>query len=284
MTARGWLAFSLASLALHASVGAALGRSPAALVEPPTTSDAWVGGGGDAVELIEAPAEEGAGADAPPSPPPEPATAAEPAAVDAAGSTSAKGETSRPTPKRTKRARPRRAVAPATASPGAPATSGHAGDGSSQAPQGFGSERAGAPRDLLRALTRAIAPANQADPAWSRVAAGRVLVGELTFELDADGHVGSSSASPSTAPELAELLRRTTFLLKGGTFAPRGGAAAAGTLRYSVRASVTDTGLPDAEGGAIELSFDVSGGVGHAAFVRAGGRRVDVELRPLAAR
>ncbi len=268
MTTRRRLAFIAASLALHASATLALGRARVARVDE--AADVWSGGAAPPEVMVEVTPPESA--------PPSARGASDPGPVPAVAATSGPSTASRPkrSPRRTL-TRSARATTPTRASE--PTAS-----GTSKRAAGFGADSREAPRDLLRALTRAVAPANQADAAWSRAAAGRVLTGELAFELDASGRVASSSASPTTAPELVELLRRTTALLRGGTFGARAGEAGSGIQRFLVRAVITDTGAPDAAGGAIELSFEVSGGVGRAAFVRAGGRRVDVELRRVTSR
>ena len=167
---------------------------------------------------------------------------------------------------------PRPAKAQAGSSGAAPASS-----AATSAPTGtFGSEGATGVRDLARAFTRAISPANQADSTWSELPTGPAGTVELTLSLDADGHLESVRPAPSTPAHLAKLVTRTLALLRGGTYAARG-ASATVTLRLSV--DVRDVAVAPVEGGTIELAWGFDAGVGHASFVRSGGRRVDITVR-----
>lgn len=271
MTPRSLFLCLAGSVALHAPFGLALAGGHRDPVVETTTRDAWTGGGGEPVQLVD---------DANDPPQATEATAAATAAAPpgAGADTHAAEPTSAAPaapPKKPRKARPKRpsGATGTTAPSSAPVAQG-------PGPEGLGDQPRGDARDLLRAFTRAISPANQADAAWSQLSAGQTLDADVSFDIDTDGHVTSSDAAPGAPARISELVRRTTFLLKGSTFAPRPGGTTAGRRTFHVHVRVTDTGLADVEGGTVELSFDVKSGVGHAWFLRPAGRRVDVEIRP----
>jgi hypothetical protein len=240
------------------------------VVEVDSAEDQAAGG---AVELPTAPIAPVPAAETPASV--EPALPVEPATAGLAAAAPAP-----PRPKAPRRApgddrpRPPR-VAKASGGATGPAPASSAATSASTAAT-FGSEGATGVRDLARAFTRAISPANQADATWSELPVGPAGSVDLVLTLDADGHLESPRPSASTPAPLAKLVTRTVALLRGGTYAARGGAATV-TLHLSV--DVRDVAVAPVEGGTIELAWGFDAGVGHASFIRSGGRRVDITVR-----
>ncbi len=298
-------AFALSALAhalLLAPLAPALWRPRA----PAAPADPWLGGGvgGDEVSVE-------LGADAPPAAPPSPAPAAPtplappspaPAAparpgaaaraeggADPALEPDGEGEARRVTGPRTPS---RRASAPATtaraATTGAASRAGAAsslGAGEAGTSRGVGSEAAASPRDLGRAFTRAIGPGSQADAAWAALPAGWAGALDVVLEVDATGSLaGFELLGERPSAPLRELVRRTVALLRGGVFAPRGGAPGAGKVRLKLRARTRDVDPSAVEGGRIDLEFSFENGKGRASFTQVGGRRVDVDVEAPRAR
>lgn len=155
---------------------------------------------------------------------------------------------------------------------------GEAGDGR---PKGgtFGAEGPSAARDLGNAFARAIAPANQADAAWSKLPTGPAGTLDVAVTVDAEGHVGEvEPVSKTASPLLLSLAKRTTLLLRGGVFHLKRGEASAGRQVLRLRADVSDVDATAVQGGTIDLAFAYERGHGKAAFTRPGGRHVEIEV------
>jgi hypothetical protein len=158
----------------------------------------------------------------------------------------------------------------------APASSASDGARSSGASGSFGAEGPAAVRSLARAFTRAIAPANHADAAWSKLSPGDAGSIKVTITLDDDGHLALTSLPANASPLLEGLVKRTVALLRGGSYAVRGPSA---SLTITLSARALDVDVAKIEGGNVELGWTFESGVGHASFLRDGGRRVDVTVR-----
>lgn len=280
---------ALASLALSvfahalllAPLAPALWRARAA---PPSAPDPWVGGGvgGDEVSVElgvdgpSAPAEAAA-------PPPPPVAGAGASALDGgerdASGVPAPPSAARPRPRPARPTPPTRAAS--LASPGAEArvAATRPGAGEEGAARGVGSEAKASPRDLGRAFTRSIGPGSQADAAWGRVPAGWAGTLDVVLDVDESGALaGFQVLEERPAGPLRELVRRSVALLRGGLFAPRGGAPGAGKVRLRLRARARDVDPSTVAGGRIDLDFTFENGKGRASFTQPGGRRVDVEV------
>lgn len=174
---------------------------------------------------------------------------------------------------------PRPSAHHAAPSPRRPSAAAPAG-GAGVTPRTFGAEGPPGARSLARSFTRAIAPANQADAFWSSAPPGDAGAVEVALSLDDDGHLEVTRTAESAPPALAALVKRTVALLRGGTYAARGGASGPLVLRLVVR--VRDVSAANVQGGDVELDWAFEGGKGHASFLREGGRRVDVTVSVVA--
>jgi hypothetical protein len=154
------------------------------------------------------------------------------------------------------------------------------GGGASDGASGgtFGAEGPGAPRDLGRAFTRAIPPACQADPIWSKLAPGDAGKLEITITIDETGHITGYKPAKGDAPQqLLAVVKRTIALLDAGTFALRSGVVSAGNEVLRIRAVVSDVDESEM-GGAAGLAFSYERGKGEARFTQPGGRQVEVSV------
>ena len=158
------------------------------------------------------------------------------------------------------------------------AEAGDAGDGKKKGGT-FGAEGPIAARDIGNAFTRAIAPANQADAAWSKLSVGPAGTVDIAISVDESGHVGDAEPVSKVAPTLlVALAKRTLLLLRGGVFHLKGGEATAGRQILRLHADVSDVDASAVLGGTIDLAFSYERGRGKAAFTRPGGRHVEVSV------
>ncbi|HEU4533332.1 MAG TPA: hypothetical protein VFS00_04410 [Polyangiaceae bacterium] len=297
---------ALAHALLLAPFAPALWRARASA---PSAPDRWAGGGaGDEVSVelgtdgpavpaaVAAPA---AAAAAPAATAAAPAATAAATAAAAAAAARAHLVISTPTPdggerdasgalaaraEGAPRARVARPAPPSRAAsrarPGAEARAGAGPGAGEEGPaRGFGSEATANPRDLGRAFTRAIGLGSQADAAWGRVPAGWKGTIDVVLEVDEAGALaGFQVLAERPAGPLRELVRRTVDRLRGGLFAPRGGAPGAGKVRLALRADASDVDPGTVAGGRIEVDALFENGQGRASFTQPGGRRVEVEV------
>ena len=276
----------LASCALHVGLLAVVvAPRPTRAAVPAASADAWTGDTLIATDVEPA-------ADPPPSPaspPPAPSTRALPPAPSPRVLPPAAALAPPPVAARPARAAAALDGAPAPSSPAL--ASGPAGaatprraarppdEPAAARSSSFGADGAPGVRSLARAFTRAIAPANQADPVWSSLAPGAAGSVDVSLALDEDGHLEASRATSDVTPALASLVRRTFALLRGGTYAARGGPTGAMKLRLTVR--IRDVPAVNTPGGDVELDWTFDAGRGRASFLRDGGRRVDVTVELL---
>ena len=278
------------------------------------------GNGAGLYEVAVEPAPGGAVAAAPvaPAPPPEPAPVPpapppEPPAVKAvappdlppivAGLTDKAAPASPPPPRKPRKARVARkpeasASADAPEAPPSPparrpkkgAVAAESPDGAGSAPPSgpggsgsFGSEGAAQLRDLGRAFTRAIPPANQSDEAWASLPVGSLPTVQIALHVDETGHVTGAEPVTTGAPkQVVSLVRRTAAMLLAGTFALRAGSVSSGTQVLELKIAVSDVGAGAVEtGGASQVSHKWSSGKGLAEFTQPGGRHVAVTVQVL---
>jgi hypothetical protein len=137
-------------------------------------------------------------------------------------------------------------------------------------------------RDLGRAFTRAIPPANDTDPVWASAPPGDAGKLEVAVHVDESGHITGAEPRGKVQPAtLVSLVRRTVPMLQAGTFAVRDGAVTEGVEILEVHATVSDGASDDEPANGGRLAFEYARGRGKASFTRAGGRRVDVTVRVL---
>jgi hypothetical protein len=138
--------------------------------------------------------------------------------------------------------------------------------------------------DLATTFTRAFAQAASADPIWTGVPFGSAGTADVTLLLDEEGHLVQHAVSGAPSVALRRGIDRTVVLLGARPFTARGAATRLRMVCRVLRNEVHD-GL---HGDVFALSGgSFSGDVGTAFFALpapgGGGRRVDVELRLLAA-
>jgi hypothetical protein len=216
----------IASLAVHSAPLLLLSRSPALLsptspllVEP---VDRWAGntaepGSGQVYEVgVDPPGGEKPSAPAPATPPP-PAPVAPATPKDAVPTLPAPKPPPPTKPRKPKPAPSASAVSsadatepPPSGSPGKRPGDAAAQGGGNPGGGSFGAEGPGSVRDLGKAFTRAIPPACQADPAWSKLAPGDAGVLEVTISIDDTGHITGFKPAEGDAPkQLVALVKRT---------------------------------------------------------------------------
>lgn len=280
----GFMACAAGSVVLHAALLFALVVRPAlprAEVEP---TDTWAG---DATETtVEVLSDPGPATPAPVAPPSPIATAAPeaiapkaPTPIDPDGDVAPK-PAPKPRPAASVIARPVAPPSP-TSLPAKPATDAN-GAGKDAAPAStagtFGADATPSLRNLGYAFTRAIAPANQADAGWTKVATGELGPIDVEIEVDADGHVEEPRILTKNPPaQLRELLRRTVAGLGRNVFVLRGGDVAPGSQLLRIGATVTQE-TDDVQGGDSKVGFTFARGKGKAPFAQPGGRHVVVSV------
>jgi hypothetical protein len=210
-------------------------------------------------------------------PVPVPAPAPAPDAPRARATTTASAtatETPPAPPKRRARPAPVAEGVARAASSGGAADHGHGGGGGT-----FGAEGAGGVRDLGRAFTRAIPPANDSDPVWAQAPLGDTGKLEVEVRVDDAGHITSAEPRGVDRPKaLVSLVRRTVPLLQAGIFALRNGSVSEGSEILELRAVVTESA--DAMDND-RLRFSYDHGRGKAGFTQATGRHVEVTVKVL---
>lgn len=135
-------------------------------------------------------------------------------------------------------------------------------------------------RDLGRAFTRAIPPANDADTVWASLPTGDAGSLEVSIEIDAEGKIKGFTPLGKVQPaHLLGIARRTLALLRGGTFAIQSGSVSAGQQVLRLSAQISDVAPPEqGTGGATGLGFRWDGKHGLASFTQASGRHVEVKV------
>ena len=135
-------------------------------------------------------------------------------------------------------------------------------------------------RDLRRAFARAVGPACQADPAWSRLAVGDAGQLDVTVFLDDAGHVREVTPLGLHPPAiLLELAQRTTAMLHGSTFALRAGKVTAGRHVLRLHARLDTSPDQGVRGGLAEVGFGEEGSLAYGTFTQSSGRRVKVTVQ-----
>ena len=97
--------------------------------------------------------------------------------------------------------------------------------------------------------------------------------------LDDEGHVTHGVTVSAYPPAiLVDAVRRTTALLRGGTFALRSGKITSGQQRLRLRATV-DTAREQAVGGGLaQVGFGEDNGLAYGTFTQGTGRRVKITV------
>lgn len=148
----------------------------------------------------------------------------------------------------------------------------------------------GRPRNLVRALVRALPMASSGNPFWQSAEPGNAGSVVVTLSLDAQGHLLApvfDRSKPEPPSHWTAMIRATMPLLQHGTFSVSSAEATAGSaqLRLTALVSVSEARPSDTDhGGAFGLGFDAPspGAPGRAYFTLRSGKHVEISVELLA--